>query len=104
MYKIYKKVRRFLRKLYYDYKYRSRVRRAEKPFRSKEERMKYLQDICDGKLRYRNRKQAWKASIRFKEKYGTETGVYKCWMCHRFHLTKKQDMNVPVKLKTKLYE
>ncbi len=99
----YKKIRRWVRNLYFYLRYE--YRKAIKPKRNygtPEERRAFLLDICRNKIQYRNRKEAWKSALHFKEKYGTKTGVYKCWMCHRFHLSKKQSMNIPGNIKNKI--
>lgn len=38
---------------------------------------------------YRYRLQAWVAADKFLKKFGTESGMYKCKHCKKFHLSRK---------------
>lgn len=42
------------------------------------------------KIPYRTRYQAWKAAVRYYYYIGTETGVYRCWTCFQYHLSKRE--------------
>jgi hypothetical protein len=42
-----------------------------------------------GKVMYRYRLQAWVAADKFLKKFGTESGMYKCKHCKKFHLSRK---------------
>lgn len=48
---------------------------------------KILKKSCN-KIQYRTRKTAWKYAIYYFNKFETRCGVYRCYFCHRFHLSK----------------
>lgn len=56
-------------------------------------------ETCLSKIAYAKEDRAWKEAYFYYNVTGTKTGVYKCYICHLFHLSKKVKKEIPESIK-----